>query len=323
MRRLCIGIMTGAVLALTSTASLAQQDYPNRPIRMLQGFAPGGNADAIARVLADEMSKGLNQSITVEAKPGAGGNLASAEVAKAAPDGYTIVLITTGHVISAAMYKQLSFDSINDFAFVSTVSELPFFVVVNAAKSPYKTIQELVAAAKTKSGSVTYGTAGVGTGQHLASELLNSMIGAKMVHVPHRGDSGAVTSLLSGDVDFIMAPLPAIQGNLQAGTFRALATTAAKPWPGLTNIPTLATVAPGYEVMAWTGVATTRGTPRPVVDKLNAELRRVIALPNVQQKLRDFGGEPASSSPEEITKKVKDNVARWNKVIDDAKIPRQ
>jgi tripartite-type tricarboxylate transporter receptor subunit TctC len=321
MRRLSFG--TVVVAAMTLATSALAQDYPTRPIRMLQGFAPGGNADAIARLLSDEMSKGLKQTITVEAKPGAGGNLASAEVAKATPDGYTMMLFTTGHVISAAMYKQLPFDPINDFAYLTTVSELPFLIVVNPAKSPYKTFAELVAAAKSKPGSITVGTAGVGTGQHLSTEMLNSMIAAKVVHVPHRGDSGAVTVLLSGDIDCIVAPMPAIQGHLAAGTLKALAVTSAKPWPGIDGVPPIASVVPGYEMIAWTGVATTKGTPKPVVDKLNTELRRVIALPNVQAKLREYGGEPASSTPEEVTEKVKVNIARFNKVIDEANIPRQ
>jgi tripartite-type tricarboxylate transporter receptor subunit TctC len=316
-----LGIIAAAVLTLATSAGA--QDYPSKPIRMLQGFAPGGNADAIARVLSDEMSKGLKQTITVEAKPGAGGNLASAEVAKATPDGYTMMLFTTGHVISAAMYKQLPFDPINDFAYITTVSELPFLIVVNPAKSPHKTIADLIAAAKAKPGSLTVGTAGVGTGQHLATEMLSSMTGAKLLHVPHRGDSGAVTVLLSGDIDCIVAPIPAIQGLLQAGKLRALAVTSAKPWPGLTDIPPVASVVPGYEMIAWTGVATTKGTPKPVVDKLNTELRRVIAVPYVQGKLREYGGEPASSTPEEVTAKVKTNIARFNKVIDEAHIPRQ
>jgi len=318
MRRVLLGL----VAVTTIAASALAQDYPSRPIRMLQGFAPGGNADAIARLLTDEMAKGLNQTITVEAKPGAGGNLASAEVAKAAPDGYTMMVFTTGHVVSAAMYKQLPFDPINDFAYITTVSELPFLIVVNPAKSPYKTFAELVAAAKAKAGSLTVGTAGVGTGQHLATEMLASMIGTKVVHVPHRGDTGAITVLLSGDIDCIVAPMPALQGHLSAGTLKALAVTSAKPWPGIDGVLPVATVVPGYEMIAWTGVATTKGTPKPVVDKLNDELRRVIAIPAVAAKLREYGGEPASSTPEEVTEKVKTYIARFNKVIDDAGIPR-
>jgi len=321
MPRPTLGLALAAILAAASSA--VAQDYPTRQIHFLQGFAPGGNADAIARVLGDELAKAVGQPVVVESRAGAGGNLAADATAKAASDGHTLLLMTTAHVISAALYKSLPFDPINDFAFITTVSELPHFIVVNAAKSPHKTIGDLIAAAKAKPGGVNFGTAGVGTGQHLSSALLNSLIGAKMVHVPYRGDSGAVTGLLSGDIDFIMAPLPAIVGNLQAGTFRALGTTAAKPWPVMPEVPTIASSVPNYEVMAWTGVATTRGVPKPVVEKLNKELRRIIALPNVEKKLREFGGEPASSTPDEVTAKVKSQVARWNKVIDEAEIPRQ
>ena len=308
---------------MTLASSAAAQDYPTRPIRLLQGFAPGGNADAISRVLADELSKGLGQTVTVEARPGAGGNLASAEVAKASADGYTLVLLTTGHVISAALYKSLSFDPVNDFQFLTTVSELPFFVVVNASKSPYKTMPELVAAAQAKPGGITYGTAGVGTGQHLSTALLNSVIGSTMVHVPYRGDSGAVTGLLSGDIDFITAPLPAIVGNIQAGTFRALGATSAKPWPVMPDIPTIASVVPDLRS---DGVDRRRDHARRAeADRREAEQGAAPhpRLAEVEKKLREFGGEPASSTPDEITTKVKTQIARWSKVIDEASIPRQ
>ena len=322
MQRSILSAAIGAILACTASAALAQ-DYPNRPVKWLQGFAPGGNADAISRVLADELGKRLGQPVVVEARPGAGGNLASEAVAKASPDGYTIVLITTGHVISAALYKSLNFDPINDFEFITTVSELPFFLVVNAAKSSYKTMVELVDAAKNKPAGVTYGTAGVGTGQHLSTELLNSSVRGKLTHVPYRGDSAAVAGLLSGDIDFVVAPLPAILGNLQAGTFRALGQTGLRPWFALPDVPPIASVVPGYESIGWTGVATTRGVQKPIVERLNKELRQIIALPHVDRKLRDFGGAPASSTPAEISDKVKTSIARFNRVIDDAKIERR
>ena len=322
MRRAMFGTALAAILSTAASATFAQ-GYPTREIHLLQGFAPGGNADAISRVLADELSKALGQSVVVEARPGAGGNLASDQVAKAAPDGHTLMLLTTAHVISAALYKTLPFDPVSDFSFITTVSELPHFVVIHS-RSPRKSIGELVAAAKAKPGGVTFGTAGIGTGQHLATELLNASIGAKMVHVPYRGDSGAVTGLLAGDVDFITAPLPAVLGNIQSGTFRALASTAGKPWPVLPDVPPIASAVPVFgEVMPWTGVATTRGVPGPVVEKLNVELRRIIALPQVEKRLRDFGGEPASSTPEKITEKVRSEIARWNRVIAAAGIARQ
>jgi tripartite-type tricarboxylate transporter receptor subunit TctC len=323
MPRPSLGLSLAAILALAPGGALAQ-DYPARQIHFLQGFAPGGNADAIARVLGEELSKAVGQPVVVESRAGAGGNLAADAAAKAAPDGHTLLLMTTAHVISAALYRSLPFDPINDFAFITTVSELPHFIVVNAAKSPHKTIGDLIAAAKAKPGGVNFGTAGVGTGQHLASELLNASIGARMVHVPYRGDSGAVTGLLAGDVDFIMAPLPAVMGNIQAGSFRVLASTAGRPWPVLPDVPPIASAVPEFgEVLPWIGVATTRGVPRPIVEKLNTQLRRIIALPQVEKRLRDFGGEPASSTPERITEKVRSEIARWSKVIAEAGIPRQ
>src|SRR5262245_42131453 len=318
-----LGLGAALVAALAATQVLAADDYPNRPIKFLQGFAPGGNADVITRVLGEEMSRSLGQPVIPEARPGAGGNLASEQVARAAPDGYTIVLLTTAHVISPALYKSLSFDPIKDFEFVSTVSDFPFLIVVNA-ESRFKTIKDLTDAARAGSGGVTVGTAGIGTGQHMGAELFASSIGTKFVHVPFRGDAAAVTALLGSTVDFIVAPGTAVLGNIEGGKFRALAITGKERWSPLPDVPTIAeTVAPSYEMMAWVGVATTRGVPRPVVDRLNQELRRVIALPNVQERLRGLGGIPNSSTPEQMTDKVKAHVARWIDVADKAGIQRQ
>jgi tripartite-type tricarboxylate transporter receptor subunit TctC len=318
-----VSLCAAIALAAAVTQALAADDYPNRPIKFLQGFAPGGNADVITRVLGEEMSKSLGQPVIPEARPGAGGNLASEQVARAAPDGYTIVLLTTAHVISPALYKSLSFDPIKDFEFVSTVSDFPFLIVVNA-ESRFKTIEDLTDAARAGSGGVTVGTAGIGTGQHMGAELFASSIGTKFVHVPFRGDAAAVTALLGSTVDFIVAPGTAVLGNIEGGKFRALAITGKERWRPLPDVPTIAeTVAPSYEMMAWVGVATTRGVPRPVVDKLNQELRRVIALPNVQERLRGLGGIPNSSTPEQMSDKVKAHVARWIDVADKAGIQRQ
>jgi tripartite-type tricarboxylate transporter receptor subunit TctC len=312
-----------AVALVLSVTHACADDYPARPIRFLQGFAPGGNADVISRVLAEELSKALGQPVVPEARPGAGGNLATDVTAKAPPDGYTIVLLTTGHVISAALYKSLPFDPVADLQYISTVSDFPFFFVVRA-DTKYKGIADLVAAAKAKDGAVGYGTAGVGTGQHLTGELFSASVGAKMIHVPFRGDSSALAGLLSGDIDFIIAPATAVSGNIAAGTLRALGTSGPVRWDQLPNVPTIAeTVAPGFEVLAWTGVATTKGVPRPVVARLNAELRRILAMPHVQSRLAELGSTAHASSPEEITERVKTQIARWNRVIDAAGIPRR
>lgn len=301
----------------------AAQDYPSRPIRFLQGFAPGGNADTISRVLAEEMTKTFKPGFVNEAKVGAGGNLASDAVAKADPDGYSIVLFTTGHVISPALNKSLSFDPVEDFSFVSTVSEFPFFVVVGA-DSRFKTIADLVKEAGAKPGALTVGTAGVGTGQHMCSELFAVSLKSKFVHVPFRGDAGAVTALLSGSVDFIIAPGTAIFGQIEAGKFRALAVSGKQRWPSLPQVPTIAeSGAPGFEVLAWTGIATTKGVARPVVERLNAEVRRAIAVPAVAEKLKGLGSVPVSSTPAEVTDKVRSQVQLWKQVAEKAGLEKQ
>ena len=320
---LCAGFGLAAKLTLGAPPAAAADDYPNRPIRFLQGFAPGGNADVISRVLADELAKSLGQPVIAEARPGAGGNLASEQVARAAPDGYTIVLLTTAHVISPGLYTSLNFDAVKDFEFISTVSDFPFFIVVNA-DSPYKDIADLVAAARSKPGALTYGSAGLGTGQHMCGELFATSVGAKTIHVPYRGDSAAVTALLGNNIDFIIAPGTAILGNIEGGKFRALAISGTQRWPPLHNVPTLAeTVAPGFAVMAFVGVATTRGVPKPIVERLNKDIRQAMAQPNVDKRLRDLGGFPRASTPEEMTEKVATQVKRWAGVIEAAGIQRQ
>lgn len=319
MLRLAVALL-GTIVAFDIAAA---QDYPNRPIRFLQGFAPGGNADTISRVLAEEMSKTFRAGFVNEARVGAGGNLASDAVAKADADGYSIVLFTTGHVISPALNKSLGFDPVEDFSFVSTVSEFPFFVVVGA-NSRFKTMDDLVKEMREKPGTLTVGTAGVGTGQHMCSELLATSFKSKFVHVPFRGDAGAVTALLSGNVDFIIAPGTAIFGQIEGGKFRALAVSGKQRWASLPDVPTIAeSGAPGFEVLAWTGVATTKGVAKPVVDKLNAEVRRAIATSAVNEKLKGLGSVPVSSTPAEVTEKVRSQVKLWKEVAEKAGLEKQ
>jgi len=316
-------LIAGAIFAAGLIAGAHAADYPAKPIHLLQGFAPGGNADIISRIVGDELQKALGQPIIYESRAGAGGNLASEAIANSEPDGYSLVLLTTGHSIGGALYKSLKFDPVKDFSFISTTTEIPFFFVVNA-KSRFQTIQELVQAAKAKPDAVTFGSAGVGTGQHLTGEVFASAVGAKLLHIPFRGDSAAVTALLSNDIDFIIAPGTAIFGNIQGGTFRALAISSKERWPAQPSVPTLAeTVTKDVDVPAWSGLATTRGVPRPIVERLNTEVRRIVALPNVVKRLREIGNVPHSSTPAEMTELVSSQIVRWNGVIDKANIPRQ
>jgi len=322
MMRCAFGLAVAMGLMLGGFPAVAQE-YPTRPLRFLQGFAPGGNADAVTRILGEELAKALGQPVVSEARPGAGGNLASEATAKANPDGYTIVLLTTAHVISPALYKSLNFDPVNDFAFITSVSDFPFLIVVDA-ESRFKTMQDLAAEARAKPGALTVGTAGIGTGQHMCSELLAGSLKTKFVHVPFRGDAGAVTALLGKNVDFIIAPATAVIGNIQGGKFRALAVSGLKRWDGLPSVPTVAeTVAPGFEMMAWMGVATTRGVPQPIVERLNKELRQVIAMPKVVERLGNLGAVTRTSTPAETTEWVRTQIKRWVEVAEKAGIQRQ
>ena len=215
----------------------------------------------LARIIGKELSASLGQPVVVQARPGAGGNLAAEQAARADTDGYTLVMLTTAHVISPSLYKRLAFDPIEDFEFVGNVVDAPYIIVVNE-DSPYKNIKDLAAAARAKPGSMTVGTAGVGTGQHICEEIFASSIGTKFVHVPFRGDAAAVAGLLSHTVDIVVAPGTALRANIKAGKFRALGISSSKRWAELPDVPTIAeTVAPGYDVVGWLGVATTHGTP--------------------------------------------------------------
>jgi tripartite-type tricarboxylate transporter receptor subunit TctC len=315
-------VAVGCALMLGVTAAAAQQ-YPNRPIKFVQGFVAGGNADAITRVLGAELSKSLGQPVISEARVGAGGNIAAEQVARGEPDGYTLLLATTAHVVSPALYKKLNYDPVNDFAFISSVTNVPFFIVTYA-DSPYKTLKDLVDAARAKPGTINVGTAGIGTGQHMCLELFASTLGIKVTHVPFRGDAGAVTGLLSKNVDAIVAPASAALGNIRGGNFRALAITSKERWPALKDVPSVAeTVSPNFEMIAWIGVATTHGVPRPIIDRLNSAIRGAIADPEVDKQLYNLGGFPKSSTPEEAIERVKFEIARWKGVVEKAGIPKR
>src|SRR4029079_14318863 len=318
--RLFTALWVGIAFACGNAATHAQDNYPNRPVKFVQGFPAGGNADAITRVLGAELSKGLGQPVVSEARVGAGGNIAAEQIARGTPDGYTLLLATTAHVVSPALYASLNYDPVGDFAFISSVTNVPFFIVTHA-DAPHKTLKDLVDAAKAKPGAINIGTAGIGTGQHTWLELFASTLGVKIQHVPFRGDAGAVTGLLTQNVDAVVAPATAVLGNIQGGKFRALAVTAKERWPALKDIPTVAeTVSPDFEMIAWIGTATTHGTPKPIIDRLNEEFRRAIAQPGVYEQLRNLGGFPKSSTAAEATDRVKLEIARWKDVAQKAGI---
>ena len=311
-----------AVLALCASGASAQP-YPNRPIKILQGFAPGGNADTIARVIGNEFTKSLGQPVVVEAKLGAGGNLASDMVAKAAPDGYTLLLMTGGHTASGALYKTLPFEPAESFEMISTISQFPFLFVVRA-DSPHASLRSLIDAAKAKPESVATGNAGIGSTHHLTAELLAKTAQAPLLQVPYKGEAAAITSLLGGDTAMAVVTPTVAVAQARAGKLRVVATSSGTRWQDMPEVPTADEAGVrGFDVRSWIGIAAPTGTPRTIIDRLNAEVQKALLLPEVRARLEALGGEAKGSTPQEMKERVMFEVARWKKVIADANIPQQ
>jgi tripartite-type tricarboxylate transporter receptor subunit TctC len=315
----------GLGLSIAAAAPLAvAQDFPSRPITLIHGFAAGGTADAISRILAQPMGEILKQPIVVEQRPGAGGNNASRAVASAAPDGYTIGLPTGGHAVSAGLYKSLPFHPVDSFEMVSTVVYYAFAI---AAKPdfPANDMKGLIAYAKANPGKLDYGSAGVGSTHHLTGELLASVAGIQWNHVPYRGEAAAFTGLLSGDLPIIIATAVTVAPQLKAGKLKALAVSSPARFRDMPTVPTVAEAAlPGFDVRTWAGIFAPKGTPAPVVAKLNSAIQQSLARPDVKARLEEVvGGDVQGSTPEAMKKMVASEVARWTDVIKKANIPQQ
>lgn len=319
-------LQAGAALASAWGMAPGQalaQGFPDRPIKVYQGFAAGGNADAIARAVGNEMAKTLGQAVVVEAQAGAGGTIAANTVARARPDGHTLLLATGGHAVAGAIYKTLPYKTVEDFEMVSTITFFPFLLVTTAEAKP-ATFAELMAQAKAQPGKVGYGTAGIGSTHHLAGELLASLSQTQLLHVPYRGDAASLTALLAGDIPFIIAPPTAVMANIKAGKLRAIATTGPQRWQGLPDVPTVAEQGvAGYDVRSWAGLMAPVGTPRAVIDRLNAEVQKALLVPAVRSRLEDMGGEVRGSSAEDMRSMVAAETQKWIRVVAEAKIPQQ
>jgi tripartite-type tricarboxylate transporter receptor subunit TctC len=305
-----------------SASAVAQDAYPSRTITLLHGFGAGGNADTIARIIAPTLAERLGQQVIVEPRVGAGGNLATERVAKAEPDGYTLIVLTGGHAVSGALYKALPFHPVDDLQMLSTLIYFPFIISVRADHR-FKSLADLVAEAKAKPKTITYSSVGIGSTQHLAGELLASLAGIELVHVPYRGGQAPVTDLLGGRIDVMIDTLTVTRPQLDSGKVRALAVTSPQAWPGLTGIPPAADTVKGYDVRSWMGIATTRGVPDAVIKRLNAEILHGLQQPSVRGKFEAIGNEVRGSTPNEMRTWVAGEIAKWRKVIDEAKVERR
>ena len=311
------------VAGLAGSAAALAQDYPTKPVKIVVGFAPGGVADITVRIVAQKLSERLKQQFLVENRPSAGGIIAAEAVAKAPPDGYTLLLISNGNAVSASLFKKLSYDPVKDFAMVS---EIGYFglAIVTSNESKLKTVKEIIAAAKANPGKLTVGTIGIGSTQHLSAELFKSLAGIDFTVVPFKGSSEVLTALKGGDIQLGFEILAPVMAQVKGGGLRAVAITTQSRFPGLPGVPTvIESGVPGYEVASWNGIAAPAKTPRPVVDLLNKEINAVLALPEVKQRFDELGVIPQGGTPEELGALLTKEIAKWKDVVAKARIEKQ
>jgi tripartite-type tricarboxylate transporter receptor subunit TctC len=321
LRRFCS--LVALVVALGALPAPAQ-DFPTHPIRIVVGFPPGGGVDLVARLIGQEMGKGLGQPVIVENKPGAAGTIGANFVAKAEPDGYTLLVTPGGHALFGAVFKSLPFDTVESFSWISNVINVPFFAAVRA-DSKFQTMADVIAAARSAPDKISFGSAGPGSTHHLVGAMLGAATGVKFLHVPYRGDAPVINALLGGEIDFAFATPTQVIANVQTGKFRALATTAAVRAPQLPDVPTLqeALGVKDFDMRTWFALAAPARLPAPIVTRLNEELRKALASAEVRKGLATIGGELAPTTPAEMRARVARELATWTRIVDAANIPRQ
>ena len=305
--------------ALPAYAAEKAQDFPARPLRLVSPFAAGGNTDTVGRLIAPRLSERFGQNVIVENRPGAGGMIGAMHVAKGTPDGHTLLFISGAFTAHSAVTKNLPYDPVRDFAWISTVLTYPFVVVVNA-QSTMRTVADLVDAAKKAPGKLVYGSVGAGSVFHLAAELFGAMTGTQMTHVPFKGGAAPNVELMGGRLDVVFTTLTGAFPHIKANRLRALAVTSLEPSTRLPDVPTVAQTVPGYEVTSFAGFGAPRGTPRARIERINRELRAVLAEPDVSRRLTELGGDVRPSTPEEMTKKVATEIAKWQRIVAERKL---
>ena len=311
-RKSFLTLAAGAMLALAGAAHAA--DYPTRPIKWIVPYPPAGTTDVLARIVAQWLTEKLGQPVVVENRPGVGNNLGTEAVINAPPDGYTMLLVNPANGINATLYKDLKFNFIRDIAPVAGIVRTPNVMEVTAA-FPAKTVAEFIAYCKANPGKINMASSGSGTSVHLSGELFKSMTGCDMLHVPYKGAGPALVDLIGGQVHVIFDNLPSSAGHIKSGKLRALAVTSEQREPSLPGVPTVGETVPGYEATAWFGVGMPRGTPREIIEKVNAEVNRALADPKMRERLAELGGRPIAGTPEDFGKVIAAETAKWEKVV--------
>lgn len=307
----------GFVLAVFLAGNLQAQTYPSRPIRLIVPLAAGGFADTPARMLAPRLANALGKPVIVENRPGAGSTIGADAVAKSAPDGHTLLLTGTPHVIASWLYKSLPYDTLKDFAPVALVASGPYLLAVNP-RLGVASVHELIAAAKAQPGKIDYASSGNGSAQHLVGALFNTMAGVTLNHVPYKGSATAVQDLISGQVTVSFSGIPNVLTHIRSGRLRALAVTTAKRWRELPDVPTLAEAGvPGYEATLWLNISAPAGTPEAIVQRIYLETARALQDPELQQNFRAAGVEAQALAPPELAAFIRAEHEKWGKVVRD------
>jgi len=317
-RRRLVQLAASAAAAAATLPTLARgaraQTFPARPVRIVVGFPPGGPADILARLISPFLTEHLGQQFVIENRPGAGGNVATEAVARSAPDGTTLLIVTTANAINATLYDKLPYNFIRDMAPVAGLIRVPQVVEVHPSV-PVTTVPELIAYAKANPGKTNMASAGNGTVQHVGGELFKVMTGVDMVHVPYRGQAPALMDLLAGQAQIMFDSVPAALEYLRAGKLRGLAVTSTTRFSALPDLPTVADTVPGYESSAWYGVATAKGTPAEIVDRLNREINAAFEDPRIKARLADLGGTVLAGPPAAFERLIADETEKWGKVV--------
>ncbi len=307
--------LTFVAAAALATQAVAQPQYPAKPIRLVVPFSAGSATDILARIVGTKMGESGHWQVVVDNRPGAGGTLGATTVAKSAPDGYTLILVSVGHAINATLYPKLGYDTLKDFAPVSLVASVPNVLVVNAA-SPYKSVRDVVAAAKAKPGSMNFNSAGSGSSTHLSGEMFKMQAGIDIMHIPYKGTGEALTDVMAGRGDMMFAPTVSAMPFVKQGKLRALAVTTPKRAGALPDIPTIAESGlPGYAFDSWFGVLAPAGTPKEIVNALNAEIGKALASPDVRERLAAQGAEPRTSTPQEFASYIQAEITKLAPVV--------
>lgn len=317
MKKTTIMLVFAAIGFATITTPVgAAEQFPTRPIRIVVPYAPGGNVDISARIIAPPLAEALGQSVVVDNRPGAGGNLGASLVAKATPDGYTLLVGSSGPLsVNPVIFKNLPYDSLKDFAPISTVQAVPL-VMLASPKSGFNSVADVIAAAKSRPGKVTMASAGAGTTNHFAIELFAQMAGVKVLHVPYKGSGPALSELLGGQVETMVDQLAASIGYVKDGRLKVLAVTTSQRASALPAVPTLDELGyKGFQASTLLGLLAPAGTPKPVVAKLNAAVRKVMDNNTVAERFRGLGANPGASSPEEFSNRIRDELAQWRALV--------